>query len=55
MPFHRVIGPVRVHVDNKGIIDGLYEMEKVSVLSKQREMLIYGLKFGKNYMKDAFW
>ena len=27
--FNRVIGPVRVHVDNKRIIDGLYEMEKV--------------------------
>ena len=53
----RVIGPIRVHVGNKGIIDGLRK-EKVSVSSQEREMLIYGYKFGKNCMvwqKEAFW
>ena len=35
-----------------------YEKEKVSVLSQEREMLIYGYKFGKNNMvwqNEAFW
>ena len=52
----RVIGPIKVHVDNKGIIDGLRK-EKKSVSSQEREMPIYGLKIWKNYMvwqKGAF-
>ena len=34
--------PVRVHVDNKGIIAGLRNGERVSVLSQEREMQTYG-------------
>ena len=46
----RVIGPIKVHADNKGIIDGLRQGERKSVSSLEREMPIYGSKFGKNYM-----
>ena len=31
MPFNRVIGPVTVHVDNKGLIDGLRKGESKCV------------------------
>ena len=37
----KVIGPIKVHVDNKGIIDGLRKgVKKVS--SQEREMQIFG-------------
>ena len=35
-----------------------YEQEKASVQSQEREMLIYGYKFGQNFMvwhTEAFW
>ena len=42
----RVIGPVRVHVDNNGIIDGLQRGE-----SQEREMPVYG----KNWKNHMVW
>ena len=39
----KVSGPIKVHVDNKGIIDGLREGEK------EREMQIYGKKGGESF------
>ena len=53
----RVIGPVRVHVDNNGVIDGQRRWLGVNASSQEREMPISGSKIGKNYMvwqKDAF-
>ena len=40
----KVIGPIKVHVDNKGIIMD-YEKEK-NVSCQEQEMQIYGSKFG---------
>ena len=45
---NRVIGPIKVYVDNKGIINGLRERTKESASCRQREMPICGSKFGKN-------
>ena len=36
----RVIGPIKVHVDNKGIIDGLRKGESMCIKPSEREMLI---------------
>ena len=42
----RVTGPIKVHVDDKGIIDGLRRRESAS--SQELEMPICGLGSGKN-------
>ena len=47
----RVIGPIKVHVDNKGIIDG-QRREKENASSQERRMPICGSKSGKNC---TFW
>ena len=46
----KVCGPIKVHVENKGIIDGLRKGEK--------ECRLVDKHFGKNYMnwcKEASW
>ena len=48
----RVIGPIKVRVDNKGIIDGLWRGEKENASNQWREMPICGLRLGKNC---TFW
>ena len=57
---NRVIGALKVYIDNKGIIDGLRrrERERERASSHEREMPIYGSKFGNNciiWQKGAFW
>ena len=43
----RVIGPIKVHVDNKGIIDG-QRREKENASTRKLAMLTCGSRFGKN-------
>ena len=43
----KVIGPIKVFVDNKGIIDGLGKGEKECI---EQEMQISSFKLGRNYM-----
>ena len=38
----KVSGPIKVHVDNKGIIDGLRKGAKKSALSQEQEMQTCG-------------
>ena len=43
-----VIGPIKVHVDNKGIVDGLWREEGENASIRKLAMLTCGSKFGKN-------
>ena len=45
----KVCGPIKVHVDNKGIIDGFRKGEK-SVSSQELVMQTCLSKFGRNYV-----
>ena len=52
-----VCGPIKVHVDNKGI-DGLPKGEKVYQAKSRRCRLVVQKKTGNNYMnwsKEASW
>ena len=44
----KVIGPIQVHVDNKGIIDGLWRGEKKCVDPKAGDAHLWRKNVGKN-------
>ena len=54
----KVCGLIKVHVDNKGIIDGLREGEKECIKPRAGDADLWLKKFGKNYtnwQKEASW
>ena len=53
----KVVGPINVHVDNKGIIDG-YGEEQESASNQKLEVLTGGSRFGKNctvWPQEILW
>ena len=46
----KVCGPIKIHVDNKGIIDGLPKGEKECLKERAGDADLWINKFGKDYM-----
>ena len=44
----KVIGPIGLHVDNEGIVDGLWRGRKENASNRKLEMSICGSRSGKN-------
>ena len=46
----KVIGPIKVHVDNEALIDGLRKGEKECIKPRAGDADFWSKKFGRNYM-----